>query len=176
MTETADEHMRAGRYEDALAAYQTAWSQLQDELDETQQVWLLFSIANAAVRLVDFEEAFEALSVLPEHYADSGIVVGNPFFHLLVGLSYHGLNENPDGETDNFARALICGGPEMFFGEDPSHLKQMQEILRPPAELGTWTGYQGCSRDLLNQAPGYLRELITEKIGSAPPYASPSDG
>jgi hypothetical protein len=49
-------------------------------------------------------------------------------------------------------------------------LKRMKEILRPPSELGTWTGYQGCSRDSLNQATGYLRDLLTEKIGSPPPY------
>lgn len=174
MAQIADEHMRAMRYADALAAYQAAWVQLQDQLDEKQQVWLLLSIANAAVRLGDFEEAFEALLVLPEHYADSGIVVGNPLFHLLVGLSFHGLKEDPDGETDNFARALICGGPGIFFGENPSHLERMKKLLRPPAELGTWTGYEGCSRDLLNQATGYLLELITEKIGAAPPYAPPS--
>ncbi|MBN8418190.1 MAG: tetratricopeptide repeat protein [Verrucomicrobia bacterium] len=175
MNETADDHMRAGRYGDALLAYQAAWSERQDELDETQQIWLLLSIAKAAVRLGDFEEAFETLVVLPEHYADSGIVVGNPLFHLLVGLSYHGLKEDPDGATDNFARALICGGPELFSGEDPAHLRRMKEILRPPAELGTWTGYEGCSRDLLNQATGYLREWITERIGSPPPFAPPGD-
>ena len=174
MIDTADEHMRSKRPGDALAAYQAAWSQLQDELSETQQVWLLLSIANAALRFGDFEEAFSALSVLPEHYAESGIVVGNPLFHLLVGLSYHGLNENPNGETDNLARALVCGGPEIFSGEDPSHLKRMTEVLRPPAELGTWTGYVGCSRDLLNEATGYLRDLLTERIGSQPPYASPN--
>ncbi len=174
MIETADEHMRAKRHEDALTAYQAAWSQLQDELTEAQRVWLLLSIANAALRFGDFEEAFSALSVLPEHYAESGMVVGNPLFHLLVGLSYHGLNENSDGETDNLARALICGGPEIFSGEDPSHLKRMMKILRPPAELGTWAGYTGCSRDLLNEATGYLRDLLTERIGLPPPYASPN--
>lgn len=172
MFEVADGHMRAKQYEQALASYQAAWSQLAGELNESQQVWLLLSIANAAVRLGDFSEAFNALAVLPEHYAESGIVVGNPLFHLLVGLSFHGLNENPQGETDNFARALICGGPEMFSGEEVSHLRRMEDILSPPAELGTWKGYRGCSRDLMNKAPGYLRELLTEKIGSPPPYAA----
>lgn len=172
MFEGADEHMNAGRFGDALAAYQSSWSRLQKDLNETQQVWLLLSIANAAVRLADYEEALSALSVLPECYAGSGIVVGNPLFHLLVGLSYHGLNENPDGATDNFARALICGGAEIFSGEDASHLKRLTEVLRPPSELGTWTGYEGCSRDLLNEATGYLCTLLTERIGSPPPYAS----
>ena len=174
MIEIGDQHMRDGRPGEALAAYQTAWEQLQEELDEAQQVWLLLSIANAAIRFGDFDEAFEALLVLPEHYADSGIVVGNPLFHLLVGLSLHGLGEDLDAETDNFARALICGGPEIFTGEHPSHLKRMQELLRPPAEIGKWTGYIGCSRNLLNQSSGYLRELLIEKIGAPPPYDEPA--
>jgi hypothetical protein len=163
-------HMRAGRPPKALEAYQDAWSQLAGKLDPVQQVWLLLSIANSAIRSGDFEEAFGALSVLPEHYANSNVVAGNPFFHLLVGLCLHGLNEDPDGETDNFARALICGGQEVFTHEDPQHLRRIKKILEPPAETGTWNGYTGCSRDLLNGATGYLRELITERLGSPPPY------
>jgi hypothetical protein len=171
MIDVADNLMRESRPGDALKAYQAAWPKLQRQLDSKQQVWLLLSIANAAVRFGDFGEAFEVLAVLPEHYSKSKIVVGNPLFHLLVGLSFHGLNENPEGETDNFARALICGGPEIFVGEAPTHLQRTVEVLLPPAETETWDGYVGCSRDLLNDATGYLRELLTAKFGSAPPYA-----
>jgi tetratricopeptide (TPR) repeat protein len=179
MIEVADDHMRAGRFGEALSAYQAAWENMptqsrfrrKDNSVETQKVWLLLSIANAALRLGDFDEAFDALAALPELFADSGIVVGNPLFHLLIGLAYHGLDESPDDKTDNFARALICGGPDIFTGEDPMHLEQITALLRPPAELGTWTGYEGSSRDLLNNATGYLRELITERLGP-PPFAS----
>ena len=170
MIDKADEHMRAQQPAEALKAYQDAWTQSREELDQSQQVWLLLSIANAAIRHRDFEEAFDALSALSEGYADTGIVVGNPLFHLLVGLTYHGLDENPDGETDNFARALICGGPEIFSGEHPAHRERIKEILRPPAELGTWDGYEGSSRDLLNGATGYLHHMLTERIGAPPPY------
>jgi tetratricopeptide (TPR) repeat protein len=170
MIEKADELMRANRAGEALEAYQAAWSHLRDDLNDTQRVWLLLSLANAAVRHDDYEEAFEALSALSQGYSETGLVVGNPLFHLLVGLSYHGLGENPEGQTDNFARALICGGPEIFAGEAPVHLEKIQQILEPPTESGTWTGYEGASRDLLNGATGYLRELLTEKIGTPPPY------
>ena len=170
MIETADNHMRNGRIQGALAVYQEAWAKLAGELDSVQQVWLLLSIANSAIRSGDFEEAIGALSVLPEHYADSNVVVGNPLFHLLVGLAYEGLNDDPDAQTDNFARALICGGPEIFMLEDPKHLRRMKKLLKPPAETGAWDGYTGCSRELLNGATGYLRDLITQKLGSPPPY------
>lgn len=170
MIDVADSLMRDNGPGDALRAYQSAWSESRRQLDVRQQVWLLLSLANAAVRAGEFEEAFAALSVLPERYAESGIVVGNPLFHLLVGLSLHGLGEDPEGETDNFARALICGGPEMFVGEAPEHLQRTREVLCPPAESGTWDGYRGCSRDSLNGATGYLRELLTAKLGESPPY------
>ena len=173
MSDTADDLMRAQRAGEALAAYQKAWAESGRELDQPQRVWLLLSIAHAAVRHGDYEEALDALSALLEGYADTGLVVGNPLFHLLVGLSYHGLKEDPEGEVDNFARALICGGPEMFAGEDPAHLERMKETLVPPPELGTWDGYEGCSRDSLNGATGYLRDLLTERLGSPPPYVSP---
>lgn len=69
MFEGADEQISTERFGDALAAYLSAWSRLQKDLNETRQVWLLLSIANAAVRLGDYEEALSALSVLPECYA-----------------------------------------------------------------------------------------------------------
>ncbi|MBB6049509.1 tetratricopeptide repeat protein [Armatimonas rosea] len=170
MIEFADEHMVKGRATEALAAYQEAWSHMAGQLDVIQQVWLLLSIANSAIRAGDFEEAFDALSALLEDYSTSGVVIGNPLFHLLVGLCCHGLQEDPDAEVDNFARALICGGQEMFVQEDPKHLHKIKTVLEPPAETGTWDGYNGCSRDLLNGATGYLRKMLTEKIGTPPPY------
>ena len=54
-------------------------------------------------------------------------------------------------------------------------LPRMTSILRPPAELGTWNGYEGCSRDLLNDADGYLLELISSKLGLTPPFSAPAD-
>ena len=166
----ADQLMRDNEPQLAFQTYQEAWTEHSPDPDQQERVWLLLALANAAIRAGEFEEAFDALYVLPQHYSETGIVVGNPLFHLLVGLSLHGMNDNQDAQTDNFARALICGGPEIFNGEDPSHLENIQQILKPPAETGTWTGYVGCSRDQLNDSTGYIRELITKKIGSDPPY------
>ncbi|SFM71305.1 tetratricopeptide repeat protein [Marinobacter zhejiangensis] len=166
-----DNSMFSGNPGDALNAYQQAWSHSRElQPDRVKRVWLLLAIANAAIQHGDFDEAFDALAGLQQGFADTGVVAGNPLFHLFVGLTFNGLGENPQGETDNFARALICGGPEIFAGEDPIFLERMKEILRPPEELGTWDGYEGASRDLLNGATGYLSHKLTEKIGSPPPY------
>lgn len=168
--EQADRFMREKDYASALKTYQEAWPIQDSNFGIPERVWLLLSIATAAVRLGDYEEACDAVMGLYNNFANTGLVVGNPYFHLMTGLTMHGLGDNDDNEVDNFARTLICGGPEMFKGEDPAFLQRMKTLLKPPAELGTWDGYEGSSRDQLNGAMGYVREVIAEKIGRAPPY------
>lgn len=168
-----DELMRAGRPADAHDAYQSAWNDGGWDLgDPDRQVWLLLAAANANLRAEDPHGAWEAGGVLFRDFREDGPVVGNPLFHLVVGLAAVEL-DNRDAAVDNLARALICGGPDMFTGEDPAHLDHLKQIMRPPAELGTWDGYAGCSRDRLNGATGHLAELLTGRLGAPPPYAYP---
>lgn len=170
-----DAFMRSGQPREAQRAYREAWSLSKDGLDEFGRVWLLLSIANASVRAEDYEEAFDACAGALNGFAETRVVVGNPLFHLIAGLACHGLGEDPGAVTDHMARALICGGPAIFASEDPRHLERMQAMLRPPAELGTWVGYEGCSRDLLNGATGYLAELLEARLGKPPPYVYEPD-
>jgi hypothetical protein len=171
--EAGDRRMREGNPAQALAEYRAAWPLTRGTMEPVQRVWVLLSLANAAVRAGDFDEAFAALSGLQNGFAQTKVVAGNPLFHLLVGLTYVGLRETPDRYSDAFARALVCGGPEIFAGEDPQHVDAMKRILKPPAELGTWDGYTGCSRDLLNGATGFLAEVLAERLGAPPPYRYP---
>ncbi|WOO41666.1 hypothetical protein [Rubellicoccus peritrichatus] len=112
-----DRFMREKQYKEALKSYQSHWDKEKKNLSSEQQVWVLLSIANAAVRSEDYEEAFSALSVLPEHYADTGIVVGNPMFHLLVGMSYHGLKETPMGRQTISLVLSFAEGQKYFQGK-----------------------------------------------------------
>jgi tetratricopeptide (TPR) repeat protein len=168
-----DASMRAGRYADAQRAYQAAWPLSKGAMEPVDRVWLLLSIAHASIAAGDFEEAFEACAGAQNGFASTGVVAGNPLFHLLAGLASHGLGESHERVIDHFARALICGGPDIFKNEDPRHLEHLRTILQPPSETGTWDGYEGCSRDLLNGARGYLAELLTERLGQPPPYSYP---
>lgn len=160
--EMAERSMREKEYASALSLFQDAWALSGENLETNERVWLLLAVATAAVRLGDHEEAYEAIYGLHSGFADTGIVVGNPYFHLVAGLAFHGLGDDKS-EDDNFARALICGGQAIFNGEDPRFLERTKQLLKPPAELGTWEGYEGCSSDLLNGATGYVREVIREK-------------
>lgn len=173
--EDADARMRRGEHHEAQRAYHEIWPRSK-QLAPERRVWLLFAIANAAVRAGDFEDALAACEGAFEGFAKpTKIVVGNPLFHLLHGLAAYELGEPPERTDDAFARTMICGGPAMFTGEDPRHLARMLEILEPPAELGTWDGYTGCSRDRMNGATGYLAELLAQRLGEPPPYRYPDE-
>lgn len=163
MTDEASRHiregdrlLREGAAREPQHAYQAAWPHSKS-LGPRGQVWLLVSIAHASLRAGDFDEAFNACAAAQQHFArSSGIVAGNPLFHLFAGLAAHGLNEARTAQ-DNLARALICGGPALFTAEAPEHLATLRELLSPPAELGTGDGYVGCSLDQLNSLVDFRR-------------------
>lgn len=163
----ADECMFQEKPEDALPLYQHALK-LSTSEDEESKVWILLSIANAAIRCGEMKESKDALG---QAYAfvHTGIVVGNPLFHLLVGLTYEQLKENPSAKDENFARAIICGGAKIFKGEDEKHINRIKKVLDPP-EMGTWDDYEGCSLDTLNGAKGHLAKLIEDRMGKQLPF------
>lgn len=174
----ADALMRAGRAEDAKRAYMAAWP-ASKELDARQRVWLLISIAYASVRTRDFDEAFKACAAAQNNYAHSTrIIAGNPLFHLLAGIAAAELNQAAIAE-DNLARALVCGGPAIFEGEDAKYLEAGRSKMLPPIEMGgTWDGYRGGSLAQLNSVSefvgdGYLVEVLTQRLGTPPPYRKP---
>jgi hypothetical protein len=165
---SADECMSSSRPEDALLLYKEAWDHADAEPEESK-VWILLSTANAAIRCNKVADSKEAVGKAYA-FVHTGIVVGNPLFHLLLGLTYHLLDENPTAKEEHFARAIICGGAKIFNGEEEHLVKQLKRILEFPAQTDTWESYEGCSRDTLNGATGYMATLIEERIGKALPY------
>lgn len=167
-----DTLMREGRPAEALTHYNAAWSG-EEGFSERHAFWILLSIGLAALRAGDPDQTLRALSGAQRHFAHStGIVTGNPLFHLVAGLAADALGETPIAH-DNLARALITGGPALFSGEDPRHLETVLGLLQPPAETGTWEGFEGVSRNLLDHLldffpDGYLVELVTERLGPLP--------
>ena len=125
----------------------------------------------------DYAGCLEACELTLMAFRELGCVVGNPFFHLRAGQASFELDEggshDPAGTSiDNLARALICGGVEIFNKEDDKYLDSVLEVLEPPQGYSSWreaTG-QGCSVDLLNGATGFLVDSLIEKYGSTPPY------
>lgn len=94
-------------------------------------------------------------------FKDLGLAVGNPFFHLRLGqaslqVEPTSIDDHASQAVDNLARALVCGGIEIFAGEEPAYLAHMTHIMRIPAGHSSWAdarGY-GCSVDKLAGATG----------------------
>jgi hypothetical protein len=164
-----DDSMRGSNWSDARESYRAAYAASRGRAP-AERVWILIRVALAALRLGDAEDAFGACAAAQTQFAKtSGVVAGNPLFHLVAGMAADRLGEAAIAE-DNLARAMICGGPAIFTHEDPALRTRIESVLLPPAETGTWDGYEGCSRDLLDGARGYLAELLERRLGAPPPY------
>lgn len=192
----ADDAMRKGDFQAANRLYCAAWDHYGDqrvaaseagtvrEFDKQhpaeEAFWLLLSGANAQFHVGDFEGCLDTGVTAFELFKDLGFVVGNPFFHLRVGQASFELEEPDEHDEkgtaiDNLARALICGGIEIFSGETPKYLEAVTAVLKPPEDFSSWHEAKnvGCCLSNLNGASGYLAEVFTEKYGSPPPYESP---
>ncbi|KAI2493956.1 hypothetical protein MHU86_20598 [Fragilaria crotonensis] len=164
----ADDFMTGNKPGDALLLYKQAWDQ-SDVEDDERKVWILLSTSNAAIRSNEVKASQEALEKV-FGLVHTGIVLGNPLFHLLLGLTYHLLDENPTAKEENFARAIICGGSKIFNGEEEHHVRQLRKVLEFPEATDTWETYEGCSLDTLNGATGYIATLIESRMGKPLPY------
>jgi len=183
----ADQLAASGDYGTAVGHYSEAWEVIcsdrpDHEIEEA--FWLLMSWVNANFLAGEFREAHHLCIETFQVFADHGMVVGNPFFHLRAGQCDYELappNEPMSAEAassvDNLSRALITGGPEIFEGEDPKYLEPILLLLQPPEGFASWAEArgQGCSADLLNGSTGHLRDLFTQKYGSPPPYDAPPE-
>lgn len=193
MRESGDALMRSGDYQSANDSYHAAWDcyaaerqhaadrgdvqQFDEQYLSKDAFWLLLSGANAQFCLGDFDGTLDTGTTAFNLFKDIGCVVGNPFFHLRIGQAGFEVEQPGDRDQksmsiDNLARALICGGIEIFAKEDPKYLNPVLGVLRPPAGFDSWESAagQGCSVDQLNGASGFLAEVFETKYGAPPPY------
>ena len=188
--------MRAGDFPSAKSHYHAAWEDYAaqrrtaadagkvrafDQKHTSEDAfWLLLSGANAQFSAGDFEDCLDTCITAFELFKELGYVVGNPFFHLRLGQASFEVEPPEDRDEggmtiDNLARALICGGIEIFNNEDAKYLEPVLEVLDPPAGFSSWheAAGEGCSVDKLNGASGFLVDVFTRKYGAPPPYPEP---
>ena len=196
--DAGDAFMRSGDYKSANAQYYAAWDAYASQRKQVSEVgdvqefddqhspedafWLLISGVNAQFCLGEFEAAYDTGVTAFELFSEIGFVAGNPFFHLRMGQVCFEIEVPEDRDQtspsiESLARALICGGIEIFNNEDPKYLHPVLEVLRPPVGFDSWKSAvgQGCSVDQLNGAKGFLAEVFESKYGSPPPYPEPSE-
>jgi hypothetical protein len=183
-----DAAMAAGRYAEADEAYARAWNMLVetprgiDDYGLEAAFWLLVSRMDALYRRGELAQAHDAGARIQRAFA--GLALGNPFFHLRAGQLLFALDGEAihagDGRgtcADHLARALICGGIDLFEGEDPKYLGFVLPRLKPPKGYPSWEatsrrqgGDAALSRDRLNGAPAYLHAELARRFGDPPPY------
>ena len=177
-----DEAMSENEWDDAFSCYCSAWELLCEDKPEHgahEAFWLIASWANASFMSGDFQDCLERLNESLEIFGDRDLVVGNPFFHLRVGQCMYELAESDEKRTDasgavieNLARALICGGIEIFEQEEQKYLESVLAILDPPEGFDSWqdaNGEAGCSLTMLNDSTGFLRSLFEAKYSKPLP-------
>ena len=122
-----DQSAESGRYEDAIAKYNSAWVLVPEPKNEWEaSTWILAAIADSCFLSGYKTSAREALQYAMT--CPGGI--GNPFLHLRLGQIL--LDEGQqDRAADELMRAYMGAGLEIFVAENPSYLN----FLRTRANL-----------------------------------------
>lgn len=185
----ADDAMRNKDFKAADKQYYDAWcdyaqkrtaaaeidkvSEFDDTYSFEDAFWLLISGANSQFCAGDYDGCLDTCMFALDLFKDVGYVAGNPFFHLLVGqacleIDPSEANDKNSNAIDNLARALICGGIEIFNHEHSKYLEPVLKVLRPPADFESWqdASGEGCSIAKLYGASGFLSEKFATKYGA----------
>ena len=92
--------------------------------------WILTAIGDIYFLLKDYPKSRQFL----QDAMHCPNAIGNPFIHLRLGQVQYEL-EDFERAKDEFARALILGGSEIFEEEDPKYLQWIRPFLRNSNEL-----------------------------------------
>jgi hypothetical protein len=128
----SDELANAGRYDDALASFQTVWVLLPEPKDKQDlAVQILAGIADCQFSLGAWQKCREAV----QHAFRCGADVGNPFLRLRLGQCLYELG-NEHEAANWLVPVYLMEGKAPFEGEDPKYLNFFRAKLLPPE--GGW--------------------------------------
>lgn len=127
-----DELGGEGNFSEALGKYWEAFDLLPDPKEQWDAAtWLLGAIGDANFLGGDYEAGRDNVSYAM-HCPDA---IGNPFLHLRLGQCHFELGEL-DRAADELTRAFLCGGKQIFDGDDEKYLAFVKSKLEPPP--GGW--------------------------------------
>ncbi len=114
-----DERASARAYHDALALYWRAWDALPEPKTDWQAAtWILVAIGDANFRNTDFIAGRDNLSFAMQCPG----AIGNAFIHLRLGQCQFEIGQL-DRAADEFMRAYMGGGVEIFSDDDQKYLR-----------------------------------------------------
>lgn len=114
------------QYDRALDRYRAALDLLPAPIEQwAAATWILGAIGDAAFSNADYEQAQAAL----QWAMRCPDAIGNPFLHLRLGQTQFELG-NTARATDEFARAYMGAGSDIFNNEDPKYITLIRHVLR----------------------------------------------
>ena len=128
LSEEGDALAEKKDYPGALQKYWQAWDLLPDpKTDWAAATWLLAAIGDANFLGRDFAAGRKNLS-LAMSCPDA---IGNPFLHLRLGQCEFELG-NLSKAADEFIRAYMGGGKDIFQEDDPKYFKFLTTRAQAP--------------------------------------------
>ena len=126
LSKLGDFHAEQKDFEKAIEMYQQAFDLVPDPFEAYKaSTWLLTVIGESYLFMSDYENARHTLQdamYCPE-------AIGNPYIHLRLGQAQFELG-NFERSQDEFARAYIMGGKEIFEQENPKYYEYLKTFLR----------------------------------------------
>lgn len=118
----------AKQFLDAAEKYQDALKLLPEPVHKwTSATWIFTALGDVFFLSGDHERARAAL--LEATHCPGGI--GNPFIHLRIGQAQFELG-NEILALDEFTRAYMGGGKDVFRGEDGKYFALVEQNLKQP--------------------------------------------
>jgi tetratricopeptide (TPR) repeat protein len=113
-----DEHLDAGRFDEALKAYRAATELIPDpKIDWEASTWIFTAIGEALFFKGDYAEALQNLHLAV--VSPGGL--GNPLVHLRLGEVHYEMSDF-EKAGDELTRAYMAAGREIFGSEDPKYI------------------------------------------------------
>jgi tetratricopeptide (TPR) repeat protein len=125
LCERGDDHVEAGRYDEAVALYREALALVPRPVHAwAVSTWIHGAIAEAFYLEGDYARARDAID---EAFRCDG-AIGNAFLHMRLGQIELHLG-NRGRALDELIRAYTRAGEDVFAGEDPRFLSLVKEAL-----------------------------------------------
>ena len=121
------------KFEEAVAAYNKAWSQVPEPKNQWEaSTWLLAAIGDACFLGGYYTSGSEAFSFAI--HCPGGL--GNPFIHFRLGQCEFERKQF-DLAAEHLTRAYALEGADVFGAEDPKYFEFLKTRIQPPAS-GKW--------------------------------------
>ena len=126
LCKAGDDQAAKGKLEEAKDSYLDALELLPSNHKEWEAAtWIYVAVGDVHLRLGNYEKAFKSFYNAVQ--CPNGL--GNPYIHFRLGQLYFE-QENWEKATDEFVRAYMGAGLEIFMEDDPKYLEFLETKIK----------------------------------------------